>query len=566
MAKISGLTRRGNKWQFRRRVPKHLREVFCKTEFIDSLSDCAFKDAARWARKRWVYYDALIADAEDRQALASDGRPQGPLGQDELSERDIRRIAVNYFLSLEDAGSEPFLMADTEQLDGQNDEELDGWLGSGPEDASVQHVALAAARQAGVEGEIAGKQLYRLSQWIYEACVEHHRRQSDRIEGSQPMVRNSAFSPDSIERIANSQCEKITEPENVQSRTKVSSSSPSIIGLFDAYAAERKPAPATVKSWRLKLESLVAFLGHDDAARVTGEDIVRWKDYLASTPTKQGKLRSAKTVREGYLAAAKAVFAHATDNFKIPTDPTLGVKIRGGKRQRLRDPGFAQNEAETILRATLRPVSSKISLTHALARRWVPWLCAYTGARVGEITQLRKQDVICEDGIWAINITPEAGSTKTNAARTVPLHSHIIEQGFLDVVNSAPKQELFYDPMRSRGGKEGNPLHKKTAERLAKWVRELGVTDRNVQPNHAWRHRFKTIGRSVKMDHEARAVIPGHSAKTEGETYGTWTLAALATEIEKMPRYNLNVDGDGTNKQNELNRARKDGNEERMDT
>jgi len=47
------------------------------------------------------------------------------------------------------------------------------------------------------------------------------------------------------------------------------------------------------------------------------------------------------------------------------------------------------------------------STPDSAARRWVPWLSAYTGARVGEITQLRKQDVIKRDGIHAIHITPE---------------------------------------------------------------------------------------------------------------------------------------------------------------
>jgi integrase len=33
------------------------------------------------------------------------------------------------------------------------------------------------------------------------------------------------------------------------------------------------------------------------------------------------------------------------------------------------------------------------------ARRWVPWLMAYSGARCGEITQLRKEDIPCATGL-----------------------------------------------------------------------------------------------------------------------------------------------------------------------
>jgi integrase len=312
-----------------------------------------------------------------------------------------------------------------------------------------------------------------------------------------------------------------------------------ISGLFDAYVATGTLAPATVKAWRRMVDHLVAFLGHDDARKVIPEDIVRWRDNLLTTPTKLGKLRTVKTVRETYLAAVRSVFQTAKDNLALPTNPADGIKVRGAKPKRLRDPGFTNDEAKKILAATLQTHDVRLKGQHALARRWVPWLCAYTGARVNEITQLRKCDVIKEDGVWAINITPDAGSTKTNAARKVPLHSHLVDQGFLGVVDKASDGPLFYDPQEYRGGSDGNPLHKKVGERLARWVRGLGVDDPNVQPNHAWRHRFKTIARGVRMDHEARSMIPGHAPATEGEGYGAHPLPFLSGEIEKLPRYQV---------------------------
>lgn len=70
------------------------------------------------------------------------------------------------------------------------------------------------------------------------------------------------------------------------------------------------------------------------------------------------------------------------------------------------------------------------------ARRWVPWICAYTGARAGEITQLRGKDVVQREGRWAIQITPDAGTVKTGEPRIVPIHEHLIEQGFIDFVHA----------------------------------------------------------------------------------------------------------------------------------
>jgi integrase len=172
------------------------------------------------------------------------------------------------------------------------------------------------------------------------------------------------------------------------------------------------------------------------------------------------------------------------------------------------------------------------------AFRWLPWLCAYSGARVGEIAQLRKQDIQLHDGVWLMWITPEAGSTKNGAPRFVAIHPHLVEQGFLDFVkrskNNAP---LFYDPARSRGGRDGNPQYKKVGERIGAWVREIGVDDERIQPNHAWRHLFKTRARKVKMDVGAREYMQGHVPSTEGEAYGEFEPDVLAYEVGKLPRF-----------------------------
>ncbi|QDM41440.1 site-specific integrase [Altererythrobacter sp. TH136] len=316
--------------------------------------------------------------------------------------------------------------------------------------------------------------------------------------------------------------------------TKPSKDGPTIISLFDGYVAERAPAPATVKAWKRMITSLTAFVGHDDASLVTADDVVRWKDHLLL----ERKL-SAKTVREGYLSAAKAVFGWAKDNRRVEDNPAVNLKVRGGKAQRLRDPGFSDEEAKTILNATLATGDGRQTELSIRARRWAPWLCAYTGARVNEITQLRKQDVFEEDGIWLIHITPEAGGVKNQQARKVPIHSHLVEQGFVELVTSLPEGPIFYDPKANRKGSDGNPQFKKVGERLAKWVRSLGVDDPNVAPNHGWRHRFKTAARSARMEQEARDAIQGHAPASEGQRYGVWAVRDLAIEVEKLPRIAL---------------------------
>jgi integrase len=299
--------------------------------------------------------------------------------------------------------------------------------------------------------------------------------------------------------------------------------------LFEDYAASGASSPRTVAKWRPHVNSFVAHIGHDDATRVTAADVNGWVKALIAKPL------AVKTVQDSYLPAIKIILADAVAQGLIPSNPAAGVKVRGPKTTQTRGKGLTDAEAGTILKAALGPHPKTLPAFTALARRWVPWVCAYTGARVNEITQLRAMDIREEEGVWIIHITPDAGSVKTGKGRKVPIHSHLIEQGFHKLGRAGDATPLFYDPKAMRGGSKTATQASKMGERLAKWVRSLGIE--GVQPNHGWRHRFKTVARAVRMDAEARDAIQGHAPQTEGQAYGEWPLDALRAEVEKLPRY-----------------------------
>jgi integrase len=73
------------------------------------------------------------------------------------------------------------------------------------------------------------------------------------------------------------------------------------------------------------------------------------------------------------------------------------------------------------------------------------WLCAYSGARSGEITQLRGVDVTKRGAFHVMKPTPEAGTIKTSEARVVPIHEHLVAQGFIEFVREIGKGPLFYN-------------------------------------------------------------------------------------------------------------------------
>jgi integrase len=313
-----------------------------------------------------------------------------------------------------------------------------------------------------------------------------------------------------------------------------------ITGIFEGYAAQEGSKPTTVKQFRSIINHLVAFLGHGDAKAIGLPDLVRWREHLRSETIKGGKPRSAKTINDSYLAVANAVLSYGVNQLLIPANPAAELaKVRVPKAAKLRDKDFTKAERKAILRSALVPALGKLSPERAFARRWVPWLCAYTGARVNEITQLRKEDVREVDGVWTIHITPEAGGVKTNEARTVPLHEHLIADGFLKAIGDRPDGPLFYNPDNGRGGSDRGQ-HKKVGMFLAAWVRkDLGVNDPAIQPNHAWRHTFKGICLEAGIEERAADYMQGHAPKGQGRRYGPNTIPALATQLAKFPRFEV---------------------------
>jgi hypothetical protein len=129
-------------------------------------------------------------------------------------------------------------------------------------------------------------------------------------------------------------------------------------------------------------------------------------------------------------------------------------------------------------------------------------------------------------------VTPEAGTVKTNEARKIVLHLHLIEQGFADFVASAPSGHLFL-----KLGKQGDVLGplQGLKNRLAEFARAI-VTDPNVAPNHGWRHRFKTVGMEAGIPPRILDAIQGQAARSVADTYGDVTVTTMAREIEKLPR------------------------------
>jgi integrase len=165
-------------------------------------------------------------------------------------------------------------------------------------------------------------------------------------------------------------------------------------------------------------------------------------------------------------------------------------------------------------------------------RRWIPLLCAYSGARIAEICQLRGEDIFQHDGLWCLKIVPEAGSLKTvGSERVVPLHAAVIEAGFLEFVAAQRAGPLFPGLAVDRfGARSANGTRI-----IGRWVRGLGITDVRISPSHSWRHRFKTLGRRYGLALDLVNALTGHHRKTVADSYGEFPIESLYRELSKIP-------------------------------
>jgi integrase len=139
---------------------------------------------------------------------------------------------------------------------------------------------------------------------------------------------------------------------------------------------------------------------------------------------------------------------------------------------------------------------------------------------------------------------------KTKQSRTVPIHEHLIAQGFLGYVKSKGQGPLFYSPTqlseaKPAGGAPADITRPKrpratgVRNRLGEWIRSLGIVDKEVGPNHGWRHAFKQIADRHGISDRVSDAITGHTPTTEGGKYGRPTLGDMAEALRKFPRYKI---------------------------
>ena len=293
--------------------------------------------------------------------------------------------------------------------------------------------------------------------------------------------------------------------------------------------------PQTKQQRETHFKSLADFLGHDDGAKVTSQNIVAFEKHLATTPdSRTGKLRHPNTVL-GYLSSFRGVFTVAVEQFLIDTNPMDKV-VLGSKIDSKRQPYSVDQVSRILTRAQAETDDIFLPLL----------VQAYTGCRVAEIVDCSTLDFNfvrngdpekVVPGQWFLFIgedNREPGCTiKGHTARYAPLHSEIVKRlvPYIERVRAEHGDgPLFRHLPKDKNGKRSTYV----ARKIDEWMDSV-IKDPNLAPNHSFRHYLKSELLARDVPERISDAITGHKTPGIGRKYEHVPMSKKFEAIRKLP-------------------------------
>jgi integrase len=328
---------------------------------------------------------------------------------------------------------------------------------------------------------------------------------------------------------------------------------------------EKRNKPGMLKKHKMVLPMLLNVVGDKPISDIRQADINGFFDLLDKLPPRWGDAcrkqglslqqlseldhdvtLGPRSFDDTYLASVRPFLKSAKKDWQDQGFPlgltTEGIEYIGDREEdENKQRPFTLPELQRLFEGNeMGGYAADENLAHCF---WLPHVGLFTGARVNEICQLNPQTDILQDpssGTWYFWITKDTEadkgvikSVKTGDSRKVPIHSKLIELGFLDYV----EQVKVKDGMRLFPAWE--PINKRASGEAEKWFRKLlrQTKLRDETPKakilgmHAFRHTLLTHGAMRKPPLNLTS-ITGHAQNPVGATgaaRGYFDLALLNT-------------------------------------
>ena len=350
---------------------------------------------------------------------------------------------------------------------------------------------------------------------------------------------------------------------------------PGLLMVFDLWKNERRPTEASAREYEVYLKRFIAIFGDLGVKDIDRDKIKAFRDHMRDFPRKvpADKKRlstlsliewakgdpsvpklSIGTVNGKAIGALSAVLGIAVACKKIDENPCSRTKLalKPGEKEKRKRPPYSKRDLRVLFSSPVYSQGKRPVGGAGEACFWLPFLAAFTGARLEELGQLRvcdiqrdeESDVVFFD---LLEIDDEPGQTthlKTaTSRRKIPICETVHKAGFM----------LYVERMRADGNVRLFPQlleyrGKRTVHFSKWWGRYARVAFAGEQKRdpmfkidkrkcfHSFRHAFTDAGRHAAIPYSLLQQLLGHSSKTDQTSeYGNgYPMSLLFEGINKL--------------------------------
>lgn len=304
------------------------------------------------------------------------------------------------------------------------------------------------------------------------------------------------------------------------------------IELFMTAKTVDRVSPKALARYRSRLELLLRITKDKGINSFTRDDALSFKHQLVQLPPNinNNPRYKGKTIKQIIAFGDTAIGVHTiNDTLKVvsgffdwlvlneKTDKNPFTKLQVRKEIK------ASEERKVFTRSDLKKLFTiepyKTTPKEAW-HYWLPLLGLYTGARINELCQLYTDNIKQVDGIWCISINADRPDQKLktkSSFRTIPIHSKLIELGFIDYVNRLPLGLVF--PTLKYLPEDGYGKYP------SKWFsfqrdKVLNKDERYKKTFHSLRHTVANELKQMGVEYSPASYLLGHTDETM--TYGRY--------------------------------------------
>lgn len=531
MATVEGLNRRGSRYYLRVVIPEDLQHTFGKARVNIALSTCDRLEAvqkghrlrAEWledfsAKRRALNPQRLAAISPELSKALADAARRRVLAGDQ--DRRLGKDPIFRVLTTPNRESLPFMRAadgtlpappERDPLAGLNDWEERGLKLLNT--AQLQHTKANYARRdflsvlplfqkdVAAMGFTVDRKTAGLPEALSAYLAEYQKAWQAATQRDTGEVIETPTPPSHSPTSRD-----LTEPAKNHAET--------LMGVYGRWLKIKTRTKSSEQACKLAVEQCEQLLGKplhiQSITRAQGDTFRAWL-------REPERGISPKTARDRFTAIKSLLVYAFRDLELIPKQPWEGLDIQVKKTATRRV--WKDEELQTLFS---QPLFQTYEIPEGKnagsdAAYWIPLLGLYTGARIGELAQLRVPDITEEDGIPVLRITDEGEGqrVKTGASlRTLPIHPELVRLGLLDyakAIQGTGHNGSLWPVLHVNSERPGVTA----SNWFGKYRKSIGLTEK-YPDFHSFRHLVRTRMSKGKIPEKVQDAITGH--ETQGST------------------------------------------------